>query len=185
MSRNYKMRDNEKAYFVTFTAINWIDVFIRNEYRNVFIESLKYCQQHKGLNIYSWCLMTSHAHLIISSKDNLPLSGIVRDTKSYTSRHIRKLIENKDYVGESRREWMFWMMQRAGLRNGNNIDFQFWQQHNHPIVLDSNELIDQKVNYIHNNPVEAGFVNNPEDWKYSSAIDFTEKGKGLLDLALL
>lgn len=105
MSRNYKIQDNEKAYFVTFTVINWIDVFIRNEYRNVFIDSLKYCQEHKGLNIYAWCLMTSHAHLIVSSNEGLPLAGIIRDTKSYTSRHIRKLLEDKDAVGESRREW--------------------------------------------------------------------------------
>ncbi len=62
-------------------------------------------------------------------------------------------------------------MQRAGKRNANNTDFQFWQQHNQPIVLDNNFLIDQKVEYIHNNPVEAGFVEKPEDWKYSSAID--------------
>ncbi|MBK9483452.1 MAG: transposase [Bacteroidetes bacterium] len=190
MSRNYKIQDNEKAYFITFTVINWIDVFIRNEYRNVFIDSLKYCQEHKGLNIYAWCLMTSHAHLIVSSNAGLPLAGIIRDTKSYTSRHIRKLLENKDAVGESRREClpvsqtgMFWMMQRAGKRNANNTDFQFWQQHNQPIVLDNNFMIDQKVEYIHNNPVEAGFVDKPEDWKYSSAIDFTINGKGLLDLA--
>ena len=183
MSRNYKIQDNEKAYFITFTVINWIDVFIRNEYRNVFIDSLKYCQEHKGLNIYAWCLMTSHAHLIVSSNEGLPLAGIIRDTKSYTSRHIRKLLEDKDAVGESRREWMFWMMQRAGKRNANNTDFQFWQQHNQPIVLDNNFMIDQKVEYVHNNPVEAGFVDKPEDLKYSSAIDFTINGKGLLDLA--
>jgi putative transposase len=185
MSRKYKIRDNEKAYFVTFTVINWIDVFIRNEYRNVFIDSLKHCQHHKGLNIYAWCLMTSHAHLIVSSSSDLPLVGIIRDTKSFTSRHIRKIIEDKTAVGESRREWMMGMMQRAGKQNSNNNDFQFWQQHSQPVVLDSNQIIDQKINYIHNNPVEAGFVKNPEDWKYSSAIDFTENGKGLLDLATL
>ncbi len=64
----------------------------------------------------------------------------------------------------------------------NNNDFQFWQLHNQPIVLDTNELIDQKVNYIHNNPVEAGFVAKPEDWLYSSAVDFTPNGKGMLEL---
>ncbi len=123
--------------------------------------------------------MASHAHLIVSSNSDLPLAGIIRDTKSYTSRHIRKLLEDKAAVGESRREWMFWMMQRAGRSNVDNIDFQSWQQHNQPIVLDNNFLIDQKVKYIHNNPVEAGFVEKPEDWKYSSAIDYTIHDKGL------
>jgi len=184
MSRNYKINDQEKAYFVTFTVINWIDVFIRNEYRTIFMDSLKFCQEHKGLKIYAWCLMTSHAHLIVSTDGKNPLQGIIRDTKSFTSRHIRKLLEDKNAVGESRREWMYNMMQNAGLNNSNNNDFQFWQQHNQPIVLDNNELIDQKVNYIHNNPVEAGFVAKPEDWLYSSAIDFTLKVKGLLELAI-
>ncbi len=145
MSRKYKIRDNEQAYFVTFTVINWIDVFIRNEYRELFIESLKYCQQHKGLQIYAWCLMTSHAHLIISSNSEMPLSGIIRDTKSYTSRHIRKLIEDKEAVGESRRDWMYGMTKHAGIQNGKNHDFQFWQQHNHPVVLDNPFIIDQKI----------------------------------------
>jgi putative transposase len=77
-----------------------------------------------------------------------------------------------------------YMMQNAGLNNRNNNDFQFSQQHNQPIMLDNNELIDQKVNCIHNNPVEASFVAKPEDWLYSSAIVFTLKGKGLLELAI-
>ena len=71
------------------------------------------------------------------------------------------------------------------FRFSNNYDFQFWQQHNHPIVLDNAFIINQKIEYIHNNPVLAGFVNNPEDWKYSSAMDFTKEGKGILDLAIV
>lgn len=186
MSRNYKIRDNNKAYFVTFTVIHWIDLFIRDEFRKVFLESLKFCQQYKGLNIYAWCLMTSHAHLIVSSSnENQPLMGIIRDTKSFVSRQIRKLLEDPIAVGESRREWILHMMYNQGLQNGNNKDFQCWQQHNQPILLDNNFIIDQKVEYIHNNPVEAGFVKKPEDWKYSSAIDFTLNGKGLLELSLM
>ena len=127
--------------------------------------------------------MTSHADLILSSDGQNPLQRIISDTKSFTSRHIRKLLKDKNAVGESRREWKYGMMKEAGIHNSNNHDFQFWQQHNQPIVLDSNELIDQKVNYIHNNPVEAGFVAEPEDWLYGSAVDFTLSGKGLMKLA--
>jgi hypothetical protein len=67
---------------------------------------------------------------------------------------------------------MLRMMMQAGSINKNNKGFQFWQQHNHPILLDSNKLIDQKLDYIHNNPVKAGFVENPEDYLYSSAKDY-------------
>ena len=76
----------------------------------------------------------------------------------------------------------------ADLRNFENIrnkDFQFWQQHNHPIELATNEMIDQRVNYIHNNPVEAGFVDEPHAWLHSSARDYASEGKGKIDLIFI
>lgn len=185
MSRKYKIRDQNKLYFVTFTVINWIDIFIRDEYRNVFLDSVGYCQKNKGLEVYAWCIMTSHIHMILGSKGENKLEDIIRDLKSFTSRSIRKLIENKEKVGESRREWISKMMRQAGLNNGNNKDFQFWQQHNNPIELSTNFLLDQKLEYIHKNPVEAGFVESPEMWFYSSAKDYYGKGKGAIDILFI
>jgi putative transposase len=169
MSRKYKFRDNEKLYFVSFAVVYWIDVFIRNEYKEVLLESLRFCQKEKGLEVYAWCIMTSHIHLIIGS-NNKPLSDIMRDLKSHTSRELKK--EILSHPQESRREWMLWMMKRAGLKNGNNKDFQFWQQHNHPLELDNNTIKDNTLEYIHNNPIEAGFVDKQEDYLYSSARDY-------------
>ena len=79
---------------------------------------------------------------------------------------------------------MLWMMERAGQKNSNVKMRQFWQQHNKPIELWSAHVIDQKVDYIHNNPVEAGFVLEPWHWKYSSAIDYSG-GKGVLEIDLI
>lgn len=97
---------------------------------------------------------------------------------------MRKLLEDKEGFGESRREWVLWIMQRAGKKNSNNVGFQFWQQHFHPIELSTNELLEQKLDYIHRNPVEAGFVENAEDWFYSSAKDYCGLGKGMLEILL-
>lgn len=185
MSRKYKIRDQDKLYFVTFTVINWIDVFIRNEYRNMFLESVRFCQKNKGLEVYAWCIMTSHIHMILGANGAYKLEDIIRDLKSFTSRGIRKLLEEKDNLGESRKDWMIDMMKKTGTRNSNNKDFQFWQQHNHPIELSTNELLDQKLEYIHNNPIEAGFVESPEMWQYSSAKDYYGKGKGELDILFI
>jgi len=186
MSRKYKIRDQEKLYFVTFTVVDWIDIFIRDEYRNIIIESIQYCQANKGLEVYCYCIMTSHIHMIIgtNSKKN-PLEGIIRDMKSFTSRRIREALENPGMVGESRREWILKMLYNAGKYNSNNDDFQLWQQHNHPIELNTNELIDQKLEYIHLNPVAAGFVDQPESWKYSSARDYASIAKGYIDLVFI
>jgi putative transposase len=181
VSTKYKIRNQEKIYFVSFAVINWIDVFVRNDYKNIIIESLQYCQKNKGLEIYAWCIMTSHVHLIIGTVNN-PMENILRDLKSFTSTKLRKAIE--DNMQESRKEWMLWMMKRAGSKNSNNTDFQFWQQNNHPIELWDNYMMQQKLDYIHNNPVEAGFVDEPEFYLYSSARDYTDE-KGLLDIKLI
>ena len=166
-------------------------MFIREEYRDIIIQSIKHCQAKKGLLVHGWCVMTSHVHLILSTgnldgtNEKKRLEDIIRDMKSFTSKSIRGLLENKEHLAESRREWMYWMMQRAGIKNPNNKDFQFWMQHNHPIELRTELFLLQKLEYIHNNPVVAGFIDRPEYWKYSSAVDYYGTGKGLLDVAFL
>lgn len=182
MGRKYAIQDQDQYYFVTFTLIHWLDVFIREEYRSIFVDSLKFCQKEKGLQVGAWCLMTSHAHLILGSNGQMKLEDIIRDFKSFTSRHIRKAIEENNK--ESRRDWLLRAMVKAGTKKSNNKDFQFWLQHNHPIELNSNEMIDSRVEYIHQNPVVAGFVDEPREWKYSSARDY-EGERGLVKVAFL
>ncbi len=178
MSRKYKFKDNDKLYFVTLTTVYWIDVFIRNEYKDTVLESIRFCQRNKGLEVYAWCIMPSHIHMIIGTKQN-PLDGIIRDLKAFTSRHLRKIISENDT--ESRKKWMIWMMEVAGKRNSNNTDWQFWQQDNHPIELRDWEMTQQKLDYIHYNPIEAGFIDEAEAWVYSSAKDYSGS-KGLLEI---
>jgi putative transposase len=178
MSRKHKIRTSEGIYFISFSVVYWKDVFIRNEYKNIFIESLKYCQENKGLRVQAWVIMTSHVHLIVSTEKD-KLEGIICDFKSFTSRKLKEAI--KDNIQESRRDWIIWMMERAGKQNKNNKGWQFWQQHNKPIELWDNYMLDQKLNYLPNNPVESGFVLNAKDYLYSSVIDYAD-GKGLLEI---
>lgn len=120
--------------------------------------------------------------MAIGTKGDNKLEDIIRDLKSYTSRHIRMYIENNPH--ESRKEWLIWMMKRAASKKSNNKDFQFWQQHNHPIELATNEMMQQRIDYIHNNPVDSLFVTKASDWIYSSAVDY-EGGKGLVEIYFL
>ena len=176
MSRKYKFYNKEGLYFVSFATVYWIDVFTRDEYFHAMANSLDHCRTNMGMELYTWCVMPSHVHLIFRAKDNDP-GNLLKSLKVYTSKAIQKLIEENPQ--ESRKEWMLWMMKKAGTTNSNVKSRQFWQQNNKPIELWSPHIIDQKVDYIHFNPVEAGFVNEPEHWKYSSAIDYSG-GKGLL-----
>ena len=89
MSRKYKIRDQNYPHFVSFSVVHWIDLFTRDLYRQVVIDSIKYCQMEKGLIVYGWCIMTNHVHLIIGTKDK-PMQDILRDMKSYTSNKLRE-----------------------------------------------------------------------------------------------
>jgi putative transposase len=171
MSRKYHLGADHHAHFVTFTVLDWIDFFTRKEYSEIFIQSVKYCQEHKGLEVFGYCIMPSHIHLIVRAKDKERLEDIIRDLKRHTSKSYHKLLEDKNTNWESRRRWLLWLMKHAGSYNSNNKGFQFWQQHNHPVELWSDEVFYQKLNYIHLNPVVAGFVSQPEEWLYSSARD--------------
>lgn len=181
MSRKYKFLNPEGIYFVSFATVYWIDVFIRDRYFHLLIDSFKYCQDHFGMRIHAYCLMTSHVHLIFSASHNNP-GDLLKSFKTYTSKKLQELMATDPQ--ESRREWMLWMMEKAGEKNSNVKRRQFWQQHNQPVELWSNHVIDQKVAYVHENPVEAGFVNEAEHWKYSSAMDYAGS-KGLLNVVFL
>ena len=146
------------------------------------IDSIQHCQKEKGLRLFAWCIMTNHVHLIAGSHDGFLMENIMRDMKKHTSKKIIKAIDEN--VKESRKEWMLSIFKRSGEYNSNNTYYQFWHQDNHPIELYSNDVINQKLDYLHNNPVVAGFVEYPEYYLYSSARDYAGE-KGLLDVELL
>jgi len=181
MSRKYKFGDKTGAYFVSFATVNWIDVFTRDLYFTCITESLDYCRKEKGMEIYGYCIMPSHIHLIFRSEFGKP-SELIRDFKGFTSRKMLKLIEENPQ--ESRKDWMLWMFERAGKKNSNVKHRQVWQQNNQPIEIWSLKVFEQKLNYLHNNPLETGFVIDPIDWKYSSARNYGNNDQTVLEIDL-
>ncbi len=180
MSIKYKFGNPDGIYFVSFAVVGWVDVFTRAVYRDLFLESLIFCRGKKGLNLHAWVIMSNHVHLIISSKLPHNLSNIMRDLKKYSSFRILKEISENER--ESRKEWMVDLFGRAGRANSNNKNFQFWQQDNHPIELDPHlDMFEQRLDYLHDNPVKAGLVSKAACYMYSSAIDY-EGGRGLIEI---
>jgi putative transposase len=170
MSEKYKIFP-DGLYFVTMTTVGWIDVFTRAEYCEEIIKNLNYCIDNKGLKIFAYCIMPSHVHMIAKVEDG-NLSDVLRDFKSFTSKQLIKMVEENNK--ESRKEWLLYMFEFFGKKNKHNTKYQFWQQNNHAFDLFSNKFIDQKVDYIHNNPVEARIVTEPHYYVYSSANEFSE-----------
>jgi REP element-mobilizing transposase RayT len=93
--RPYSLNNPEGIYFVTFTVVFWLDVLVRARYKELFVESLNFCIKNKGLRVHAWCLMSSHAHFIISAAktEQTKLSDIIRDFKKYTAGQIIREIE--------------------------------------------------------------------------------------------
>jgi len=174
----YKIRDQYGVHFITFATVQWVDVFTRKCYLETLLESLKFCMHVKCLRLHAWCLMSNHIHLIVSAEKG-NLSDIIRDFKKFTSATILKQIEQNQE--ESRQAWMLWIFKQAGSNNSRNYKYQFWQQDNRPIQLETKNFTKIKLNYVHNNPVKAGLVERPEDYLLSSARDYVG-GKGLLNI---
>ena len=132
------------------------------------------------MQLHAWIIMSNHVHLIASAKRGFMLSNILRDLKKFTSKQIFSSIEEN--TTESRKDWMIWMFKRAGKRNSNNKDFQFWQQDNHPIELRTTEMLKQRLDYLHENPVRAGIVYEPQEYVYSSGKDYYTTMKSRIEI---
>ncbi len=150
MSRNYKIHDQEDLHYLTYATVGWVDVFTRPTYKDILVESLRYCQEAKGLELFVWCIMSNHVHLIARARPDTKLQDILRDHKKFTAKAVVKA--NEENPQESCREWLL-----ACLRTSEG-GVQLWQHGLHPIWLRRTDIIKQKLRYIHHNPVEEGLV---------------------------
>jgi putative transposase len=173
MATAYQIRNQSSVYFITCTVHQWVDVFTRSIYVDILLESLKYCQKEKGLQIFAWVVMSNHCHLIVSSSTH-KLSDVIRDFKKFTSKKIFAAIENN--LQESRKRWILWLLKKDG-------HIWFWAQGYHGEEIFTKDFFDTKVNYIHQNPVRSCLVEKEEEYLWSSAGDFYETRKGALELA--
>src|SRR5690606_25307621 len=135
----------------------------------VIIDSLKYCQSHKGLTIFAYCLMPSHLHLFCRADGNFTLSEIMRDFKKFTS---KKIIETMISEPESRRAWMLEFFAKSCKHLAREQSYKVWQDGYHAEEVFSNKWIKEKIKYIHQNPVKEKIVTEPENYYFSSARNY-------------
>ncbi len=177
----YYITDQHAYYFLTFTVVEWVDVFTRPVYKETIVESLNYCIAHKGLECNAWVLMTNHLHLIVRSLPPARLSDIIRDFKKFTS---KKIVEQIKSGAESRKDWLLHKFEFAAQSTGRAENYKLWTDSNHAIYLDGTKLFQQKTDYIHDNPVQQLIVSDPQDYLFSSARDYCGK-KGLVNVTVL
>ena len=176
------MKPKSRAiYFLTFTIVVWVDIFTRPQCRQIIVDSLKYCQQNKGLLLNAYVIMSNHIHLIAhTSLESKGMSAFIGDFKKFTA---RKLIEwTISSQVESRGLWMHDVFSSFGQKNSNNEIFQIWQRENHPFMLTYPKIAMQKLSYIHMNPVKAGIVDQPEEYLYCSARNYAGRRDVILEI---
>lgn len=176
----YFITDQHASYFLTFTVVEWADVFTRIDYKQAIADSLNYCVAEKGLECFAWVLMTNHLHLIVRANPPARLSDIIRDFKKFTSKKIVELIETGN---ESRKEWLLHKFSFHARTTGRAENYKVWRDDNHAIYLDGTNLWQQKIDYIHDNPVRQMIVSRGEDYSFSSASDYAGR-KGLVKVSL-
>lgn len=175
--KGYVISDQAAIHFLTMTVVEWLEIFIRPQLADICLDNLRYCTQNKGLDIHAWCLMPNHLYLLCSHSEG-NLSGVLRDFKAFTAKAIYQNLSTGQ-VPESRKQLLLNRFQFAGKPF--QQEFKLWQPGSHPIICFSRDFLEQKLAYIHGNPVKAGFVREPEHYRYSSAYDY-QGGEGLLPL---
>jgi putative transposase len=179
-AEGFKIRNQSATHFLTFTIVGWIDIFSRQRYRDIIIDSFIYCQQYKQLQIGAYVIMSNHIHVIWTAPNN-NLSDIIRDFKTYTSKAITSSIIDEP---ESRRNWLLHMFNFYANRTNANDYYKVWTNNNHPEELYSRDFMLTKLNYIHFNPVKARLVDEPDHYIYSSATNYLNN-RGLLKIDYL
>jgi REP element-mobilizing transposase RayT len=180
MSTGYQIEDQEGLYYLTFQIVDWVDIFTRRLYRDIVIDSFKYAIENKDFQLFAYVIMSNHIHLIAPSGAG-NLSQTVGDIKKFTS---KKIIDAIQTFPESRCEWLLNRFSFNAKQNKRNKNYQVWTHENHAIYLYSPEFIAEKLEYIHQNPVRAGIVVNPEDYLYSSARNYAGL-ESVLEIELL
>ncbi|PZX47101.1 REP-associated tyrosine transposase [Algoriphagus chordae] len=179
--RPFQVSDQHAVYFLTLTIVDWIDVFTRKEYKIEVVESLNFCVERKGLEIFAWCLMSNHLHLLCRSKEVFRLSDTIQDFKKFTARKILASMERESI--ESRAAWILKTFKEKGANQNRITNYKFWVDGLHAVVIESNQFLEQKLHYIHQNPVGAMIVDEPEEYLFSSARDYAGR-KGLVKVEL-
>lgn len=170
---SYKILNKEGLFFVTSTIVNWIPVFKSRHYYQILIDAIKYNQINKNLKLYCYVLLPEHFHLILTG-DNL--TNIFKSIKGFTAKEIinlligEKNLKTLDKFREYKKEFK------------TKSEYQVWQESFHPQEVLTDKIFQQKIDYIHLNPVRKGLVSNPEDWIYSSAGFFANGNDGVLHL---
>jgi REP element-mobilizing transposase RayT len=169
MRTRYKVGEKDSVYFVTSTIVEWLPVFTSEKYFIILIDTIKYYQLNKRLKVHAYVILDNHFHLLTSGED---LSKTLSLIKSFTA---KKIIEE---LQKDRKDWLLHLFEFYKLSHKKESTHQVWQEGFHPQQIISENMLQQKFDYIHMNPVKRGLVVEPYHWRFSSASYYYKDKEG-------
>jgi putative transposase len=163
MRSRYRIHNEHAAHFITSTIVEWLPVFTTSACCDILVKSFQYCRARKGLRIYAWVILDNHFHAIVAGPQ---LSDTIADLKKFTAHEILRQLKSES------RDWLLNQLNYFCARHKTASRHQVWQEGAHPQSIPSDEIMLQKLEYLHNNPVKRGLVASPEHWVYSSAHEW-------------
>ena len=168
----YKIYEPTHPHFITCTVLNWIPLFTRKESVDILLDSFRYLQITDNLIIYAYVILENHIHIIAQSDD---IAKTMAKFKRHTARELLKLLQREN-VKTILEQLAFYKKAHKSDRQ-----YQVWQEGLQPKFIQTDAIMKSKINYIHQNPVKRGYVDEASHWRYSSARDY-EGRDGLLKI---
>jgi REP element-mobilizing transposase RayT len=156
----YRIYDNDYPHFMTCTIVGWLPVFTRPEAVQIVFDSWDFLRKERGLQLYGYVVLENHLHLIASAPD---LANAIKSFKMYTARQIIDLLKSHSA------RVLLKQLRALKLSHKAASEYQVWEEGSQPKQISNDEMMDQKLDYIHDNPVKRGYVDDPVHWRYSSA----------------
>ncbi len=168
----YRIYDNDYPHFMTCTIVGWLPVFTRPDAVQIVFNSWDFLRKERGFQLYGYVVLENHLHLIASAPD---LANAIKSFKMFTARQIVDLLESRGA------RVLLKQLRTLKLRHKTESEYQVWEEGSKPKQISSDKMMDQKLDYIHDNPVKRCYVDDPVHWRYSSARDYAGQ-KGLMEV---
>jgi putative transposase len=173
----YRIQPEAAVYFITYSVVEWLPVFITEATCRIVTESLTFCHQQKHLRINAFVIMPTHLHMIVFDADfeHERLIRTLADFRKFTGRQLSDFCCNH-----------FPRCFAETLRDEATADRErrFWQPSRHPEAIQTDSLWQQKLDYLHDNPRRKGLVRSPHDWRWSSAGWYLSEGREIAEVPL-
>jgi putative transposase len=173
MSRTrYRFGEGYRPHFLTCTVVAWLPVFTRPEAVQIVLDSWKFLQDEGRMTLLGFVVLENHLHFVASAAN---LGKEVGDFKSYTAKRLIELLK------QSNARTLLDQLEHFKLRHKVDQQFQLWQEGSQPKEIADEAMLRQKLEYLHDNPVKRGYVDDPVHWRYSSARNYARQ-PGLVEV---